>query len=320
MPPSGPRLTPEEVAKLKSWIDAGATWTAASASTEGQNKVRHPHWAFQPISQPNPPQTAVTKWVRNPIDSFVLSRLEKEKIQPAPEADKRTLLRRVSFDLTGLPPTPEDLREFTNDTRPDAYERAVDRLLSSPHFGERWARPWLDRARYADSDGYEKDWTRPFAWRYRQWVIDALNRDMPFDRSRSRRSPAICSRTPRSIRQIATGFHRNTLTNREGGVDNKQFRFEATIDRTNTVAATWMGLTVGCAQCHDHKYDPISQKDYYQLFAFVENVEESDIDAPLPGEIGPYLKNRDEYRSKRRALLRGIRCPSPASRLGEADA
>src|SRR5436190_12956520 len=310
MPPSGPRLTPEEIAKLKSWIDAGAAWTAASASTEGQNKARHPHWAFQPISQPNPPQTAVTTWVRNPIDSFVLSRLEKEKVQPAPEAAKRTLLRRVSFDLTGLPPSPEDLREFTNDTRPDAYERAVDRLLSSPHFGERWARPWLDRARYADSDGYEKDWTRPFAWRYRQWVIDALNRDMPFDRFTVAQVAGDLLPNASLDSKIATGFHRQTLTNREGGIDNNQFRFEATIDRANTIAATWMGLTMGCAQCHDHKYDPISQKDYYQLFAFVENVEESDIDAPLPGEIGPYLKNRDEYRSKRRSLLEEYGVPA----------
>ena len=304
MPPSGPKLTPEEIGVLRAWIDSGATWSPTAASVaQTQAKSRHPHWAFQPITLPQEPRVADPKWRHNPVDAFVLSRLDREKIQPSPEADKRTMLRRVSLDLTGLPPTPEELQGFLNDKRQDAYERVVDRLLSSPHFGEKWARPWLDRARYADSDGYEKDWSRPFAWRYRQWVIDALNRDMPFDQFTIEQVAGDLLPGASDPDRIATGFHRNTLTNREGGIDNNQFRFEATLDRANTVAATWMGLTIGCAQCHDHKYDPISQKDYYQLFAFFENLEEVDIDAPLPGEIGPYVKSRDEYRSKRRALL-----------------
>lgn len=304
MPPSGQRLTAEEISTLRSWIDAGAPWNSAPGErAQTQTQARHPHWAFQPIALPREPAVSNAKWVRNPVDAFVLSGLDREKIQPAPEAAKQTLLRRVSFDLTGLPPTPEELGAFVNDSRSDAYDRVVDRLLSSPHFGERWARPWLDRARYADSDGYEKDWARPFAWRYRQWVIDALNRDMPFDKFTIAQVAGDLVPGAGDSNRIATGFHRNTLTNREGGIDNKQFEFEAAIDRANTIAGAWMGLTMGCAQCHDHKYDPISQKDYYQLFAFVENLEEVDIDAPLPGEIGPYLRSRDEYRSKRRALL-----------------
>lgn len=304
MPPAGPRLTPKELAALRSWIDSGAKWGATDAAPSTlQTKARHPHWAFQPVALPQQPAVAKSDWVRNPVDTFVLHRLEREKIQPAPEAHKRTLLRRISLDLIGLPPTPEEIRDFVADARPDAYERAVDRLLSSPHFGERMARPWLDRARYADSDGYEKDWSRPYAWRFRQWVIDAFNRDMPFDKFTIAQIAGDLLPGAGQNERIATGFHRNTLTNREGGIDNNQFQFETAIDRTNTVAATWFGLTAGCAQCHDHKYDPFSQKDYYQLFAFFENLEEADIDAPLPGEIGPYLKNRDEYRAKRQALL-----------------
>jgi hypothetical protein len=217
----------------------------------------------------------------------VLARLAKENLEPAPRADKRTLLRRVHLDLTGLPPTPDEVATFLADSAPGAYERVVDRLLASPHFGERWARPWLDRARYADSDGYEKDWARPYAWRYRQWVIEALNRDMPFDRFTVAQIAGDLLPNASVEDRVATGFHRNTLTNREGGIDNQQFRFEKTVDRVNTVSATWLGLTVGCAQCHDHKYDPISQKDFYQLFAVFENVEEADIDAPLPGELDP---------------------------------
>jgi hypothetical protein len=303
MPPSGPKLTPEEVGILRAWIDSGAAWTAPSTAKTDTPKAAHPHWAFQRVTEPAVPSVSDTARVRNPVDAFVLQKLESRKIAPAPEAAKRTLLRRLALDLTGLPPTAAEMREFLEDTRPDAYERVVDRLLASPHFGERIARPWLDRARYADSDGYEKDWVRPFAWRYRQWVIDAFNRDMPFDKFTIAQVAGDLLPNASLDDRIATGFHRNTLTNREGGIDNKQFEFEAAVDRTNTVSATWLGLTAGCAQCHDHKYDPFSQKDYYQLFAFFEPIQEADIDAPLPGEIGPYLKNRDTYRAKRQELL-----------------
>jgi hypothetical protein len=253
MPPSGPRLTADEIGLLRAWIDGGAAWAGTESAAATQSKTRHPHWAFQPIVSAQPPGVSNPAWVRNPVDNFVLSRLDKEHIAPSPEAEKRALYRRVSLDLIGLQPTPEEMQAFLSDKRPDAYERAVDRLLSSPHFGERLARPWLDRARYADSDGYEKDWVRPFAWRYRQWVIDAFNSDMPFDQFTIEQVAGDLLPNASLDDRIATGFHRNTLTNREGGIDNNQFRFEAASDRANTIAATWMGLTMGCAQCHDHK-------------------------------------------------------------------
>jgi mono/diheme cytochrome c family protein len=303
MPPAGPRLTPAEIGLLRAWIDQGAVRPASTLGAESKAVRRSSHWAFQPVRRPSPPAVTRTDWVRNDIDRFVLARLEAEKIPPSPEADRTTLIRRLSLDLIGLPPAPAEVREFLADTRPDAYERLVDRLLASSHYGERWARPWLDVARYADSDGYEKDWARPHAWRYRHWAIDALNRDMPFDEFTVEQIAGDLMPGASVDQKVATGFHRNTLTNREGGVDINQFRFEAAIDRTNTVATAWLGLTAGCAQCHDHKYDPISQKEYYQLFAFFQNLEEKDIDAPLPGEMGPYLASRPEYDKKRQELL-----------------
>ena len=203
-----------------------------------------------------------TAWVHNAIDRFVLAKLEAEGISPSPEAGKITLIRRLSFDLIGLPPSPEQVRDFLRDDSPEAYEALVDRLLESPHYGEKWARHWLDLARYADSDGYEKDWPRPYAWRWRHWVINALNDDMPFDQFTLRQIAGDLLPHPTVEEHVATGFHRNTLTNREGGVNEEQTRFEEVVDRANTVGAVWLGLTVGCAQCHDHKYDPITQKDY----------------------------------------------------------
>ncbi len=308
MPPSGPRLTPEQVDVLRAWIDQGARWPAAQAAAArpAAGARTGGHWSFQPVRRPDVP--VVRHPVRNPIDAFVLARLEKEGIEPSPEAGATTLLRRLSLDLTGLPPTPAETAEFLSDKRPDAYQRQVDRLLASPHYGEAWGRHWLDLARYADSDGYEKDWSRPSAWRYRQWVIEALNRDMPFDRfSTAQIAGDLLPGAAADL--VATGFHRNTLTNREGGIDNAQFRFEATVDRAATVGTVWLGLTVGCAQCHDHKYDPIPQKDFYRLFAFFDNLEEIDVDAPMPGELGPWLRTRDEFRRKRQELLAQYHVP-----------
>ncbi|MBY0374369.1 MAG: PSD1 and planctomycete cytochrome C domain-containing protein [Bryobacteraceae bacterium] len=301
MPPMGKRLTTEEVATLKRWIDAGAVFPSAAAAVRGTPRPKSKHWAFQPITKPQPPAIA---GARHPIDQFVLARLAKESIKPSPEADKRVLLRRVSLDLIGLPPTPEELDAFLADPRPDAYERQVDRLLASPHFGEKWARHWLDQARYADSDGYEKDWIRPWAWRWRNWVIDSINRDQPFDEFTRDQIAGDLLPKPSNDQQVAPGFHRHTLTNREGGIDDNQFRFEATLDRASTVSTVWLGLTAGCAQCHDHKYDPISQKDLYSIFAFFDNVEEVNIDAPLPGEMGPWLRTNAQYRARREALLK----------------
>jgi hypothetical protein len=299
MPPMGTRLTTEEIAKIRAWIDQGLDWP----TTRG-------HWAFQPVTHPNPPAVRDRAWTRNAIDNFVLTRLEKEGIAPSPEASKLTLLRRVSLDLTGLPPSPREIEEFVGDNRPDAYERLVDRLLDSPHYGEKWARYWLDLARYADSDGYEKDRSRPWAWRYRHWLIDALNRDLPFDEFTAEQLAGDLLSNRNIDTLVATGFNRNTLTNREGGTDPEQFRDEQVLDRAATLGTVWLGLTVGCAQCHDHKYDPIKQKEFYQLSGFFNTQEEVNIPAPLPGEVGPYLAARPEYDRKRAELLTEYKVPA----------
>ncbi|MBI5085546.1 MAG: PSD1 domain-containing protein, partial [Acidobacteria bacterium] len=301
MPPMGAPLAPAEVATIKAWIDAGAEWprTAKAANTAQRSK----HWSFQPVSRPGLPEVSNTSWARNPIDRFILARLDKEKIAPSPEAGKTTLIRRVTLDLTGLPPTAEEVSAFLADTRADAYERLVDRLLASPHYGEQRARRWLDQARYADSDGYEKDNVRPYAWRWRNYVIDSYNRDLPFDRFITEQLAGDLLPGARQEQLIATGFHRNSLTNREGGVDRKENRYDQLVNRTNTTGTVFLGLTVGCSQCHDHKYDPIKQKDYYSLMAFLNRSEEADIDAPLPGEAGPMMRARPEYLERKRHLM-----------------
>jgi len=310
MPPMGARLTAAEVGLLRAWIDQGVDWPVLQTSQNPDgHKPGSSHWAFQKIQRPGPPAVRDRAWPRNPVDQFILARLEAEGIAPSPEAGKLTLLRRVSLDLTGLPPGPAEVREFQSDNRPDAYERLVDRLLDSPHYGEKWARYWLDLARYADSDGYEKDRARPWAWRYRHWVIDALNRDMPFDEFTAEQLAGDLLPNHNTDTLVATGFNRNTLTNREGGTDPEQFRDEQVLDRAATLGTVWLGLTVGCAQCHNHKYDPISQKEFYQLTAFFNTQEEVNIPAPLPGELGPYLAARPEYEIERQALLEEHKIP-----------
>ncbi|MDQ6706117.1 MAG: PSD1 and planctomycete cytochrome C domain-containing protein, partial [Acidobacteriota bacterium] len=294
MPPVGDRLTAPQIALLKTWIDQGAKWPETADAT---------HWSFRPVQHPNLPAVHDGVWPANAIDRFVLARLESERIAPSPAAEPLTLLRRVSLDLTGLPPSPEQAAAFLDDKRPDAYERVVDRLLDSPHYGEKWARYWLDLAHYADSDGYEKDLVRPYAWRYRQWVIDALNRDMPFDEFAIEQIAGDELPNATTEQKVATGFYRNTLTNREAGVDRAETLFEQLIDRTGTTGTVWLGLTVRCAQCHDHKYDPIKHKDFYQIFAYFNDAKEADIDAPVPGELGPYLRALPDYEQKRTALL-----------------
>jgi hypothetical protein len=284
MPPAGPRLTPEQIAALSKWIDEGAKWPASASVAR--------HWAWEPIQHP-----------AGNIDQFILARLAKEGIKPSPEADRSTLLRRASLDLTGLPPTPQETAEFLADTTPDAYARQIDRLLASPHYGEKWVRPWLDLAHYADSDGFEKDLVRPFAWRYRDWVIDAYNRDLPYDKFVTLQLAAdeLPGATPDD--RIATGFLRQTLTNREAGVDRREARFDQLIDRVGTTATVFLGITVRCSQCHDHKYDPIRQRDFYQMLAYFNAADETDIEAPLPGERGSYLRARPDYEKKRAAIL-----------------
>ena len=306
MPMGAPPLTGLQIDTLRTWIDRGAPWQeeasvpakADAPSAEGQE-----HWSFQPVVRPAIPPLRNRSWARSPIDAFVLSRLEAEGISPSREASKEALFRRVNLDLTGLLPTRQEQNIFLLDNRPDAYEHVVDRLLASPHYGEKWARYWLDLARYADSDGYEKDLLRPHAWRWRQWVIDALNRDLPYDRFTIEQIGGDLLPDASQEQKVATGFLRSGLLNREAGVPRGQVRFEEVVDQTNTVATVWLGLTMGCAQCHDHKYDPTSQKQYYQFLAFFNEAEGREMDAPLPGDMGPYLKNLPGYREERRKLL-----------------
>jgi hypothetical protein len=300
MPPIGARLTATQIDVVRAWIDQGADWPEI---IEKPLRASSTHWSFQPIRRPEPPSTPKRDWVRNPIDAFVLARLEAEGLEPSPEADKRTLARRVFLDLIGLPPSPTEVEAFLSNNRTDSYEDLVDRLLQSPHYGEKWARPWLDQAHYADSDGYDRDLPRPHAWRYRHWVIQALNGDLPFDRITIEQIAGDLLPHSTVEQKVATGFLRNTLSNRESGAKLEQFRHEQIVDRTNTVGTVWLGLTVRCAQCHDHKYDPISQKEYYQLFAFFNPANEVNIEAPLPGELGPSLRGRSEYYRQRQKLL-----------------
>jgi cytochrome c553 len=281
MPPQGERLAPEQIAVIKAWIQQGAAWPEEHSAAP--QVVQSDHWAFKSPVRPEIPSVKQAAWVRNPIDAFVLAKLESTGIQPSPEADRVMLIRRLHFDLTGIPPTADEVDAFVNDPSPYAYESLVNRLLASPHFGERWARYWLDLARYADSDGYEKDLPRPYAYRYRDWLIDSLNRDMPYDQFVIEQLAGDLIPNATTDSRIATGFHRNTLTNREGGIDPEEDRVKQAVDRTNTVSTVFLGLTMACAQCHSHKYDPLTQREYYQLYSFFNTSIEKDIPAPTEG-------------------------------------
>ena len=264
MPPEGEPLATSDVTNLRRWIKSGAKFEQ--------------HWAYRPIVNSNLPSTKTPSWIRNPIDQFVLARLEAASIVPSPEADRATLIRRLYLDLLGLPPSPKEVDAFVANESPTAYEDLVDRLLKSPHFGERWGRHWLDKARYADSDGYEKDRPRPNAWRYRDWVIQAVNDDMPYDQFTVEQLAGDLLDEPSPMQRLATAFHRQTLTNTEGGTDQEQFRVEATFDRVETTSAIWLGLTMTCARCHTHKYDQITQREYYEFFAFFNDANETNVD------------------------------------------
>jgi mono/diheme cytochrome c family protein len=270
MPPSGERLTKEQIAILEAWIDQGANWP------DSAKKI---HWAYVKPIRPSLPTVQNAKWPRNPIDNFILARLEKEKLNPSPETDRVTLIRRVTLDLTGLPPTIAEVDAFVADKKKDAYERVVDRLLASPHFGERWARMWLDLARYADSAGYEADPPRRM-WPYRDWVINAFNRNMPFNQFTIEQIAGDLLPDATVEQKTASGFNRNTMFNTEGGVDREQSRVETIVDRVNTTATVWLGSTLACAQCHTHKYDPFTLKEYYQMFAFFNNQDEPEMQLP----------------------------------------
>jgi hypothetical protein len=288
-PPKAKRtLTAAQKEKLRQWVAEGAEFAR--------------HWAFEPLGKPTPPEISPTGPTRqtgqtgqtgqtSPIDAFIVARLQQEKLAPSPEADRRTLCRRLSLDLTGLPPTPAEVEAFVADQSPTAYEKLVDRLLASPHYGERWGRHWLDLARYADSDGYEKDLPRPYAYLFRDWVIDAYNRDLPFDQFTIEQLAGDLLPGATLEQKTATGFQRQTLTNREGGVDKEEFRCKATVDRTSTVGTVWLGMSVGCAECHTHKFDPISQREFYQLYSFFNNASERDVPVPK-------LMNTEGYKAE----------------------
>ena len=267
MPPTGDRLSAAEIETLRQWIDAGAEYQR--------------HWAFDRPVTPQLPEVTDEAWPSNPIDYFVLAKLEAADLAPSGEADRYTLARRLSLDLTGLPPKPDSVEEFVTDRSADAYERFVARLLDSNAYGERWASVWLDLARYADSMGYEKDTLRTI-WPYRDWVVRALNENMPFDEFTVQQLAGDLLPEPTDDQFIATGFHRNTMNNTEGGTDDEEFRDEAVKDRIATTGQVWMGLTVGCAQCHSHKYDPISHEEYYSLYAFFNQTEDADTNDDSP--------------------------------------
>jgi len=269
MPMGGDPLAPAQIDLVRAWIDQGAIWPGEE---QDQGPKVAKHWAYIKPTRPAPPAVKNAGWVRNPIDNFILARLEKEGLAASPEADKATLLRRVYLDLTGLPPSVKEVDDFLADKSADAYEKVVDRLLASPHYGERWTRPWLDLARYADTNGYEKDQPRTM-WKYRDWVIKALNQDLPLDRFTVEQIAGDMLPNATTEQKIATGFHRNTMFNDEGGIDPGEARFEVMVDRVNTTAAVWLGSTLGCAQCHNHKYDPFTQKEYYKFLAFFDSAD-----------------------------------------------
>jgi hypothetical protein len=283
MPPPSVKkpLTDREKQVLKAWVAAGARYD--------------PHWAFVRPQRPTLPKTKHP--ITNPIDAFVFARLEKEGLAPSPVADRFTLIRRVYLDLVGYPPTPEEVDAFVKDTSPTAYAKVVDRLLASPHYGERWARRWLDLARYADTNGYEKDRARS-VWPYRDWVIKALNADLPFDQFTVEQLAGDLLPNPTRDQIVATGFHRNTMLNEEGGIDPLEFRYYAVVDRTNVTGTVWLGLTMGCAQCHTHKFDPIAHTEYFRLLAFLNNADEPELEVPTAAEV----KKRAEVESQLRKL------------------
>ena len=279
-------LAKADIDKIKRWISEGA-----SLKPMGKK-----HWAYQLPIMPIIPGVQQANWVKNPIDSFVLSKLESAGLKPTKEASRETLIRRVSLDVTGLPPTPQEVDSFVVDKRPNAYEIVVERLLKSPHFGEKMARGWLDLARYADSNGYEKDLRRT-AWKYRDWVINAFNQNKPYDKFTIEQVAGDLLPNATIDQKVATGFNRNTMFNQEGGVDQDEARFEVILDRVGTTSTVWLGQTMACARCHDHKYDPFTQKDFYSMYAFYSNTA--------------YTPIGDAVYSERKYFEPEIQAPSP---------
>jgi hypothetical protein len=293
------KLTTNEVELIHKWIAGGAPW--------------QPFWSFIPPQRPALPTTQNSAWARNAIDRFILARLERESLHPSAEADKRILIRRVTLDLTGLPPTPAEVYAFLADQSPGAYETVVDRLLASPRYGERMAYRWMEAARYGDTNGYQTDGTREM-WRWRDWVIDAFNRNMPYDRFTVEQLAGDLLPNATLDQKIAAGFNRNHRTTGEGGIIPEEYRVEYVADRAQTTATVWMGLTLGCARCHDHKYDPISQTDFYRLFAFFNQIpnergfvwnygpEAPFVKAPLPDQQKHLTELDAQLEARRKSL------------------
>ena len=311
MPPkkAGELLKPAEVETLKRWIDQGAEYTE--------------HWSFvPPIARPLPPEAAPEFSGVQPIDRWIHKGLTDAGLQPSPQADRFALLRRLSLDLRGLPPTPEEIDQFQGDHSPIAYEKAVDRLLADPAFGERWARPWLDLARYADSAGYGSDPLRPNMWRYRNWVIDAFNANEPYNQFATDQIAGDLIPNATLDQRIATAFHRNTMTNTEGGTDDEEWRSAAIKDRVDTTGQVFMGMTIGCAKCHTHKYDPVTQSEYYQLYAFFN--QSTDNDQPdesptLPAPTSAQLGEIERINARIAAIKAQIDAPDPALSAAQAN-
>ena len=276
MPPpkSGKTITAAQIRTLKAWIDQGASWAN--------------HWSFEPIARIAPPAVRDPKWVRNPIDRFVLARLDAEGLTPAPEAGKTTLARRASLTLTGLPMSPAAIDAFVADTRPDAYERLIDGLLASPAYGERMALDWLDAARFADTNGFQNDFARTM-WPWRDWTIRAFNRNQPYDQFLIEQLAGDLLPNPTLDQKVATGFNRNNRTVTEAGSIDEEWRVENTVDRVETTATVFLGLTIGCTRCHDHKFDPISQKEFYEFYAFFNNVNEKGVYTETRGNVPPLV-------------------------------
>lgn len=308
MPPleSGKVLSTGDQARLRAWIQQGAPYAR--------------HWAYVPPIRPSLPRVRERRWPRNAIDHFILARLESERLKHAPEADAATLIRRVSLDLTGLPPSVDEVDRFVADRRPDAYEALVDRLLAKESYGEHWARLWLDLARYADSTGYADDPPRTI-WAFRDWVIRAFNANLPFDRFTLEQLAGDLLDHPTDDQLVATAFHRNTMTNNEGGTNDEEYRNVAIVDRVNTTMAVWMGTTMACAQCHNHKYDPVTQEEYFRLFAVLNNTADADRgdESPvLPLYTDEQKRQRSEWQAEIARLEKVLKTSTPSLEAAQA--
>jgi hypothetical protein len=304
MPPpkSGKVLSPEQIGIIRDWINGGAEWEE--------------HWAFAAPERPEPPEIQDADWARNPIDHFVAARLEREGMSPSPEADKTTLIRRAALDLTGLPPTPKEVDAYLTDESPEAYERLVDRLLASPAYGEHMAHYWMDAARYADSHGYHIDAERSM-WKWRDWVVEAYNRNLPFDQFTIDQLAGDLVPEPTEEQKVASGYIRANMSTGEGGAIVEEYQAKYTFDRLETTSTIWLGLTMTCARCHTHKYDPITNTEYYGLYAFFNNLDESVMDGNIP-HPDPYMKLPTAEQSERQAWLKD-RIKTDQERLDAAD-